>query len=48
MINSLAREVEYEGSPDDAISTLSQLLGYIVPLVYNELLVEDLEHLTTL
>lgn len=47
-IYSLARDVEDRGSPDDAIGTLSQLLGYIVPFVYNELLVEDLEHLATL
>jgi hypothetical protein len=45
---SLASAAEDEGSPDDAIGTLSQLLGHIVPLVYNELLVEDLEHLATL
>jgi hypothetical protein len=34
--------------PDDAVGTLAQLLGHIVPLVDNELLVEDLEDFAAL
>lgn len=34
--------------PDDAIRTLTQLLGDIVVLVDDEVLVEDLEDLATL
>ena len=34
--------------PDDTIGALSQFLGHSVPLIHNELLVKDLEHLAAL
>lgn len=36
------------GSANDAISTLPQLFGHIVPFIDNEFLVEDLEHFAAL
>lgn len=36
------------GSPNNAIGALSQLLGYVVALINDEILVEDLEDLTAL
>jgi hypothetical protein len=36
------------GIPDDTVGTLAQFLGHIVPLVDNELLIEDLEHFAAL
>lgn len=36
------------GSANDTIGALSQLFGYIVPLIDNKLLVEDLEHFAAL
>ena len=34
--------------PYYAVSSLAQLLGYVVPLVHDEVLVEDLEDLAAL
>jgi hypothetical protein len=37
-----------KGLPDDAVCTLTELLGDIVVLIHDEVLVEDLEDLATL
>lgn len=44
----LRQQLQRAGLPDDAIGTLSQLLGHSVSLVDNEVLVEDLEDLASL
>ena len=47
----MLRGTEKEGSariPDNAVGTLAQLLGHRVPLVDDEVLVEDLEDLAAL